>query len=157
VGFVPGLWWSARGRWFCSTQEVKELKGKKTGGRNFLPGNKAAAGVGKRWLDPEVKRIKRFTAAELEELITVLLYANDADVKLILNDPLASKIKKIVARALHKADEAGSWSILDSILSRVIGKVKEVVEHQGLKPSILVKTDGSEVEFGLQKVKDEEE
>lgn len=128
----------------------------KVRGRPFEKGNKAAKGVGRPWLDPNVKMMKRFTADELGQLISTLLYATDAEIDAIAANPEAPTGKKIIAKALINARDHGTWSTLNSILDRLIGKVKDVVEHQGLRPSILKRTDGTSVEFSLEKVREEE-
>jgi hypothetical protein len=46
---------------------------------------------------------------------------------------------------------------LDPLLSRVIGKVKEKIEHEGLRPSILQRVDGTEVVFVNRPIKGDDE
>lgn len=121
----------------------------------FKPGNPGGPGQPK--IDPEVKRIRKFTAQELEELITTLLALTDEERIAVLKDPKASTIKKCIASVLTKAGEQGNMSQLDMVLNRVIGKVKEKIEHEGLQPSILVRRNGDIVEFSLTKKQDEEE
>lgn len=96
---------------------------------------------------PEIKRIHKFTADELKEMISVLLYATSAECEALAADPNAPKIKKIMATILLKAYEHGSMGQLDMVLNRVIGKVKDDVDVRVFKPSILVRRDGSEVAF----------
>jgi hypothetical protein len=129
---------------------------KKTGGRNFEKGNKAAKGPGRPWLDPDVKRMKRFTAIELGQLISTLLYATDAEVQLIISDPSVPTVKKVIAKALANAREHGNWGTLNSILDRLIGKIPDKLHLEGLVPSVLERIDGARVEFAMKK-KDEEE
>jgi hypothetical protein len=102
-----------------------------------------------------VRDIKKFSAKELEELITVLFRADDIEIQAILNDPTAPRIKKIMAQVLDKAMETGNMSQVDMVFNRVVGKVKEKVELLG-KPSILVTTDGKQFKFAHGKNEDEE-
>jgi hypothetical protein len=110
---------------------------------------------GRPTLPKEIRDIKKFSAKELEELITVLFRADDIEIQAILNDPTAPRIKKIMAQVLDKAMETGNMSQVDMVFNRVVGKVKEKVELLG-KPSILVTTDGKQFKFAHGKNEDEE-
>lgn len=127
----------------------------KHGGRDFKKGESGNPN-GRPALPEKVKQLKKFTAAELEELITALLGLTDEERKAVLADPNATTIKKCIASVLTKAGEQGNMSQLDMVLNRVIGKVKEKIEHEGLSPSILIKRDGTEVHFELKKHGDED-
>ncbi len=131
------------------------MKGKKTGGKNFKPGESGNI-AGRPPLDPMVKQLKRFTADQLEELVSSLLTSTEADVARMREDTGAPYIKRIVAKILEQTFEGGSIGALDMVLNRLIGKVKERVDVHTFRPSILVRQDGSEVEFTNSIVKDEE-
>lgn len=101
--------------------------------------------------------IRKLTAEELIEIGTTILRANDAEVERIFSDPNEPYINRIVASILKRTYEQGSSGQFDTMMNRIVGKPKEVVEHLGLKPSILVRQDGSEVHFTNQIIKKEEE
>lgn len=131
------------------------MRRKKTGGRDFEKGNQAAVGHGRPIVPPEIKRIKKYTAQELEELITALFTMSKAEVYSFLGRSDGPAIKHAVASVLSNAIENGSGAQLESLLNRIIGKVKDTVKHEGLKPSILELTDGKQFVFGVTGGEDE--
>jgi hypothetical protein len=110
--------------------------------------------TGKVPVDPRVKEIKKFTAEELEQLISVLLEAGPDELERIDADPTAPMIKKIMASILTRTQMTGSMQQLDMVLNRLIGKVKERMEVEIRRPRILVRRNGDEVIFGSEPVKE---
>lgn len=127
--------------------------GRKTGGKNFIKGNKE--GLGRPTIPKEIKKIQNLTTAEVETMVTALLKASEADLKEIKEDKSQPFLKRIIVQILHKTYNTGNMTQLDMILNRVIGKVKEKIEHEITRPSILVRQDGSEVVFTNKKIKDD--
>jgi hypothetical protein len=131
------------------------MKRKKTGGKDFKPGQSGNAN-GRPKLDPMVKQLKRFTADQLEELVSSLLTSTEADVVAMREDTGAPYIKRIMAQILEKTFEGGNIGALDMVLNRLIGKVKERVDVHTFKPSILERRDGTQVEFTNKQIKEDE-
>jgi vacuolar-type H+-ATPase subunit E/Vma4 len=101
--------------------------------------------------------IKRLSAEELMDLVSTLFRASEANLDEIENDPSEPYLNRILVQVLKNAHESGSMAQLDPLLSRVIGKVKEKIEHEGLRPSILQRVDGTEVVFVNRPIKGDDE
>lgn len=108
-------------------------------------------------LDPKIKQIKKLTAEEFETMVSALFETTETGLKQLIADQNAPYLKRIVASILKKTFETGSMGQLDMVLSRVIGKVKEKLEHTFVKPSILKRIDGSEIVFTNRPIEEEEE
>lgn len=122
---------------------------KKTQFKKGESGNPA----GKPALDPKIKALKKLTAVELEEMINGLLSANEDELNKIDSSASEPYIRRIMVRILQRTYETGSMQQLDMILNRLIGKVKEHIQHTIVQPKILVRRDGSEVVFSQKPAK----
>lgn len=105
----------------------------------------------------ELRNLKKYTAEELESLITVLFHASAEELKRIEDDPNETMIRKIMGRAVAKAHETGNMSQIEMILVRMIGKPTEKIKHMGLKPSVLVTTNGTAYTFTNRPTDEDEE
>ena len=74
----------------------------------------------------DIKLIKLLTWKDLALACTVLVFANEPECTRIDMDPEEPMLKKIIAKALLKAWADGNFSMLNQILDRVVGKVREV-------------------------------
>lgn len=115
--------------------------------KRYVPANRFKKGesgnpAGRPALPPEIRELKKLAKDDLEKLISLLLDATDQRIEEILNSPETPMIEKIMAQVLKKSYETGSMGQFDMVLNRVIGKVKEHIEHTGLKPTVLVTTGG---------------
>lgn len=108
-------------------------------------------GPGKR-LPEELYNIKKFTKEQLEHICSALLYATEDELSAIGDDVEAPYIWRIMTKILKKSHDTGSMMQLDMVLNRLIGKVKERLEVDDLRPSVLVRRDGTEVIFTKQRV-----
>lgn len=131
-------------------------RGKKTGGSDFTKGVSGNPN-GRPALAPELKNMLKLSAEQVGEAINLLLNGGESQVRGVLADPNSSMLMRLMAKAMVKADESGNMAQIDMILSRTIGKVKEKIEHTIMRPSILVRRDGTEVVFTNQPVKREEQ
>jgi hypothetical protein len=122
---------------------------KKTQFKKGESGNPA----GKPPLDPKIKELKKLTAVELEEMINGLLSANEEELNNIDASASEPYIRRIMVRILQRTYETGSMQQLDMILNRLIGKVKEHIQHTIVQPKILVRRDGSEIVFAQKPAK----
>lgn len=100
-------------------------KGKKTGGRNFAPGNKLG---GRPPTPPELKAARRLTKTAFEALINRHLWANDDELAATLEDPAVPAVEKLLASILAEGIRVGDAGRMEWIAQRLIGKVKDVVE-----------------------------
>lgn len=86
---------------------------------------------GARAHDPVKKELKRFTNKYLRDIIELAVMGNLAGLQAVVKDPNAPAIQVGVAKALADAVVNGNWSILESIVSRVIGKVPDRIHLGG--------------------------
>ncbi len=128
-------------------------KGRKTGGRNFAPGN--ALG-GRPRLPGDVKEARRLTQIDLERTVNKYIYHDKDELKAAAAEPGTSMLDLIVISILAKAVQGGDPTRLDFLLNRVIGKVQDRIEVTALKPFIIHRNDGSSVELGAKIEKEEE-
>jgi hypothetical protein len=105
-------------------------KGKKTGGRDFVPGVVTNPN-GRPPLSPEAKAIRKLTADKLEEIGDLILDGNKVQLNAISSSLEESAIRVAYAKAALNAMAKGDLSMLEMILNRVVGRVKERVEHSG--------------------------
>lgn len=104
--------------------------GKKTGGRDFKKGQSGNPN-GMKPMDPEVKAFKKLTQEILDEIGFLVLDGNSEALGRIVKDPKSSTLKKWIASVALTGILNGDMDALDKLLNRVLGKVKEKVEHSG--------------------------
>lgn len=131
-------------------------RGKKTGGRDFGPDNPPPKSPGAPKLPKEIRDLRKLTVEQVEEIISTLLTANHDTLDEIRKDPNAPFLKRIIVNILYKTFSTGNMGQLDLLLNRVIGKVQEKIRHEVVRPSVLLKRDGTQVVFGMESEKDEE-
>lgn len=105
-------------------------KGRKTGGRDFAPGNNANPKGGGA-ISPETRAIRKVTLEHIEEVADLILDGNIEGLQALARDPKTSVLKVWLAKAAAEGIKRGDLHSLDSILNRVIGKPKERFEHTG--------------------------
>jgi len=79
--------------------------------------------------------LKRITNEEFKDVIDATLKGNVDQLKEIAEDPESSALKVGVARAIFNAVKKGDWPVLESIISRIVGKVPDKIEHSGIDGS----------------------
>lgn len=97
-------------------------KGKKYGGRDFLPGNNANP-KGRPKKTEELRAIEKAVGDKLAD-IARLLIIDAQEAATVLRNPNASLLEHFVASALTKRDAGVIFAILD----RVLGKPKQRTE-----------------------------
>jgi hypothetical protein len=124
-------------------------KGRKTGGRNFKPGNKANP-HGRPQVPPEVKEARKLNQSQMELIFNKLIHMTEVELKAHWTNPQTPKFEKIVCKILNEAEIRGDHYRLDFVLNRLIGKVTEKVLHELPKPFVVKKSDGSQIVMGAR-------
>lgn len=104
------------------------MKQRKKG--TFKPGQSGNP-KGRPSLPPEVKTLRKLTAEKLEEIADLILDGDRATLQSIANSYTDSAIRVAYARAALNAMQKGDLTQIEVILARLIGKVKDKVEHSG--------------------------
>lgn len=101
-----------------------------------------------RALPPELKEARLMFQKDLEAMIYKYTQYDKQQLRDLANNPTTPAKDMIVIKLLQMSIDKGDHQRFDFLLNRTIGKVKEQIDHTvTTKPSILVKTDGSEVHF----------
>jgi hypothetical protein len=135
---------------------MKMARGKKTGGRDFKPGQIANPNGAPR-VPEEVKIARQLSQNQLILIFNKLLHMTGAELKAHWNNPETPVFERIVAKILNQADVLGDHHRLDFILNRLIGKVTEKVDVKLPTATIIKRVDGSEIELGAKYIEEEKE
>jgi len=79
----------------------------------------------------EMNLIRRLTKEQVAEVGSLLLEANQAHLEMLLDDPKTPVLKAMLAKVALKVIRTGDAMALSVLLDRMIGKVKETIEHTG--------------------------
>ena len=130
-------------------------KGKKTGGRDFKPGQSGNP-LGPPVLPPEVKEARKLTRIEFERIASQYMQMTKEEITKKLQDPKSTTLELIVMTIIHKAVKDGDQHRLDFLLNRLIGKVKDEVDVNVYpKPTIIQKRDGTQEILGVEEIEEE--
>ncbi len=91
--------------------------------------------------DPAMKAIKRLTKNELIEIGNFVIKGDVAALKALRKDDKTSVIKAMVASVALKAIAKGDQGAFEALMIRLIGKVKDEIEHTGsavIAPQVIV-------------------
>lgn len=112
----------------------------------FPVGNKLSNGRPKK--DPLIKKAAKFTRTSIEALLTQFLYLNMDELNAVIEDAKRPTIDHFVAKILQIGIKTGDQQKLNFLLERIIGKVRDQIEHTVVRPTIIRRLDGSEVQLG---------
>ena len=128
-------------------------KGKKTGGRDFKPGDPRA---GRAPLPPELKDAKRLTKGMFEAMANRFLWMTPGELQAAHDDPKTPAIERLIISILAAGEADGDQARAEWFLNRLLGKVTDKVEVSQPKPFVIQRSDGSETLLGAAPPKDEE-
>lgn len=98
-------------------------------------------------LPEDVKQAKNMNRVELERTLNRLVHMTPMQLKEILNAPNTPVFEVMIAQIVTKAAQQGDHMRLNFLLDRMVGKVKEHIEHTIRKPVAIQRRDGTEVVF----------
>lgn len=128
-------------------------KGRKAGGRDFLPGQSGNP-QGRPKLRGDLHKVKLMTADEAAKLIQRMMDKSCAELQELVDDPDTPAMELMVARIIEQAMREGDTARLNFLFDRTIGKVIEKREV-ALQPVVYrtgIRGDGTLI----QEVIDEE-
>lgn len=125
-------------------------KGKKTGGRNFAIGNRANP-KGRPPVPEDIKAARKLSKTEVERILHEYVFLTRDELAARLAGTATPTIEAAVANLLRKTVALGDVARLDWVVSRLIGKVKDQIQVEEIRPVVIERRDGSEVELGYEK------
>jgi hypothetical protein len=126
-------------------------KGKKTGGKDFTPGDPRA---GRPPMDADLKRANALTSAELKRTLNRLLFMEDIELEALTKDAKANQLERIVSNIILQATKHGDVARMEWLAQRLVGKVVDKVEVK-TEPFIVKRQDGTEIVMGSKAGKEE--
>lgn len=129
-------------------------KGRKTGGRDFVPGK--PGGPGRPPLPPEVKEARRLTKTEFERIANRYLWTTEAGLEASAMDPETPAMERLIISILLTAIKAGDHAKAEWLAMRLLGKVQDKVEVSQPKPFVINRLDGSQMVLGAKLEKEDE-
>lgn len=96
--------------------------------------------------DSEMRMLKKLTKEELKEVGNLVLMNNVDELRKIGRDPNASALKTMLASVCVRVISKGDMQAFDTLLNRLIGKVKDEIEHTGsnLRVNLTLPRNGTE-------------
>lgn len=94
----------------------------------FKPGQSGHEG---HKLPPGFQRLKQLTKKELVDCTNVLIKGDMEGLRRIAQDPKSPALLSTIASIMCKMHERGDMQSFDMLLNRLIGKVKDEVQHGG--------------------------
>lgn len=104
-------------------------KGLKVGGRDWKPGQSGNP-KGPTPIPPEIKEARKLNRMEFERILNQYLHATVDEIKAAAADPKTTTIEQIVLRILVEGIKKGDERRLGFLLDRLLGPVKQVVNHE---------------------------
>ncbi len=108
-------------------------------GRPFQKGN--PGGPGRPPMDPELKKIQKVTRTEAELLLSKFMQMDIDELEAVLRDKKRKCVEHMIGRIVLMGIKNGDHARLDFMLNRLIGKVKENIEHS-VRPRVIHNLEG---------------
>lgn len=124
------------------------MQGRKTGGRNWEPGQSGNPN-GRPKTPDDLKKALRMTKIEFQELLVKYLSFSLADLKAANENANTTALDRIVISVITNAIKKGDQQRLDFLMNRIIGKVKEEIDHTSgggpVKAVLVLPSNGREL------------
>jgi hypothetical protein len=75
------------------------------------------------------KKMRQLTAEEFAEIANLIIKGSIEELRAIAKDDSQSALRVMIAAVAVKTIQKGDMNALDTLLNRLVGKVKEHVEH----------------------------
>ena len=118
---------------------------KKKGKHLFKKGN--PGGPGRPRLEPELKAVQPLKKDEVRKRLTAYLRMNVGELEKIVDDKKRPSLDVWIAQLALKGIRDGDYTRMNFIFDRIVGRVKDEVEHKMVKPTIIERLDGSTIEM----------
>lgn len=122
-------------------------KGKKTGGKDFVPGDPRA---GRPPMPAALRAGRRLNRTEFEELVNKYLWMSTTELELATEDKSLPAIEAYFANVVKVGTLTGDHSRMEFILQRLLGKVKDQLEVTTPKPYVIHRLDGTQTVLGTK-------
>lgn len=125
---------------------------------NLIPWKPGQSGnpKGRPKLSDEEKKLRKLSKEQFKEIGDMIVNGKVEELFGIMEDPDATVLQKLVARGLQEAYEKGNWAVVNLLLDRLIGKVKEEVDVNLPRPTVVKFKDGLEIVMGATKDEEKE-
>lgn len=130
-------------------------RGKKTGGKNFEPGNNANPN-GRPPLPSDLKAARNLNKIEVSRIINKFMNMSSAEMTEELSKPDSKALETMIGKIISEAVKLGDYTRVDFLLNRMIGKVTDKVEHKLPKPTV-IKLIGEDAALVLGNATDEDQ
>jgi hypothetical protein len=122
-------------------------KGKKTGGRDWKPGE-IPNPKGRPPLPKELKEGRRLNKTEFELIMNKYGWCSLGELEQLVGDKSLPAFEAWIVAIMARGIKTGDWGGNEWIAQRLIGKVKEQVEVTTVKPFVVRHLDGSQTVLG---------
>lgn len=112
--------------------------------QNLKPFKKGISG------NPSGRPKDLLTKDKVDQIIARFSFMNRQDLQEVVQNPKTPMIEIMIASVMVQAAKTGDYSRLEAILSRSVGKVKETKELILPKPTVIERSDGSQVVLASQ-------
>lgn len=120
-------------------------------GRPFVKGDPRA---GRPKTPADVKAAKNLTKTELDRLINKYLNLDKVQMAAEMSKPTATMLELVIGGIVMKAAKDHDHIRFDFVLNRLLGKVREQIEHTVMRPTIIHRLSGEQVELGMQPIEE---
>ena len=103
----------------------------------------------------ELREGKKLTKQQAQALLIEFMQMDIDDLEAILKDKKRKVIEHIIGRIALMAIKHGDHARLSFVLDRLIGKVKDEVEHSVYRPLVIERPNGDVIELTAERVKDD--
>jgi uncharacterized protein DUF5681 len=129
-------------------------KEKKLVGRTWKKGESGNP-KGRPPVPADIRAAQKLNRVALARVLDRMINYTQRELEQILMNPNSGILETAVGAILLKSIEEADHMRLNFILDRLIGRVKDEVEHSFPRPTIIVRPSGEVVELGVEETENE--